>query len=72
MINNQKNNPVSKQGLESLIEGFLGNKIEISKENSEKISELINSLSSDDINKIKNLAASGQLQKIASTIKDKK
>ena len=53
MVNNSKNNPVSKEGLETLLGGFLGNKIEISKENAEKINSLIESLSEEDISKIK-------------------
>lgn len=72
MINNPNNNRSGKEGLEALIGGFLGNKIEISKENAEKINGIIESLSEEDINKIKKLAMSGQLQKVASTIKDKK
>ena len=72
MINNSNKNRSGKEGLEALLSGFLGNKIEISKENSDKINGIIESLSEEDINKIKKLAMSGQLQKVASTIKDKK
>lgn len=72
MINNSNNNRNGKEGLESLLNGFLGNKIEISKENADKINSIIESLSEEEINKIKKLAMSGQLQKVASSIKDKK
>ena len=71
-MNNSNNNFKGKEGIDALLNGFFGNKIEISKENAEKINNIIQSLSEDDINKIKKLATSGQLQKVADMFKDKK
>lgn len=72
MINNSNNKNLGIEGLESFISGLLGNKIEISKENAEKINGIISSLSKEDIEKIKKMAMNGQLQKVAGTLKDKK
>lgn len=66
MVKNTNKDFSSKDAIQNLIGGFLGKNLNISSENKEKIANLINSLTEDDIKKITELAKSGQLQNLGS------
>lgn len=69
---NNSNNKLPNDGLQKLINGFLGKNLEISPDNAERIKSLVNSLSQDDIQKITQMVNSGNIQNVLEKITDKK
>ena len=68
MNKNQNSNLSQKESLENIINSFLSKNASVNDDSKEKILNLINCLSQDDIKKITELTQSGQLQKIANTL----
>lgn len=68
MVKNTNKDFGSKDVIQNLLGGFLGKNFDISKENKEKITGLINSLTEEDIKKISEMAKNGQLQTLANNL----